>query len=453
MWIAIQAALALIRALYWIADPKFDDPKTNQTELLGFDNQYFEPFSLIRILTSFMDDVGQKPDQERTMRIPTWAFLYLQQTPVGKIIEDCEHHRDASLRRPEHHFSVSTHAHDPLLREDFVPEVSLDKLIRLNLTQMPEFDEYDEKFKDLDMRVVLQPTEPVRPVLLFANDDAQMPAVKGDTVEKCWTHWTREAVVGAHASELKFKWKKRSPHLRHNGHDDFRYIVTWPTDDGGETTTVEPSKLVLDFYDYGRAFGTTDAGRKQRFAKLRIDQTNVPVPRSYALQTWFIGDQWWPPGAHGPKYWLSRCRSSCRGRTPELRRWDIVSQDKEDTYKLAKELIGRDSEINRIWWLDMERIVLPVVKKVLGFVGVRHDRLESGFAGDFLKDEELSVSTDRFNPPEEVIQTEGFERVDESAASPREGKREDRNSVETEIEAVRIGSEKDVDIERGLRSL
>ncbi|KAL9088256.1 MAG: hypothetical protein Q9159_003168 [Coniocarpon cinnabarinum] len=107
VWIGVQAGLALLRLLIWLLDPPFDDPRTRHAEYITLDNLEFPDLSLIRILTDFMGDGRQDfvdnprlTDTKRRLKIPVWAWEYLQSTSLGQILEDSKLTDDSELPEP-----------------------------------------------------------------------------------------------------------------------------------------------------------------------------------------------------------------------------------------------------------------------------------------------------------------------------------------------------------------
>ena len=93
VWIGVQAGFALLRVLIWIGQPPFDDPKTQHAEYMLFETALFDEMSLMRILTDFMADGKQDFDNTdptdtiRRIKIPKWAWEYMQQNDLGQIVE------------------------------------------------------------------------------------------------------------------------------------------------------------------------------------------------------------------------------------------------------------------------------------------------------------------------------------------------------------------------------
>lgn len=78
IWVAIQAALALIRVLYWMIDPSFDDPKTNHSEYAIVNNTWSDYVTMIDLTCS---------GDESESSIAEWVLEYLKTTTLRDILE------------------------------------------------------------------------------------------------------------------------------------------------------------------------------------------------------------------------------------------------------------------------------------------------------------------------------------------------------------------------------
>ena len=78
IWLSCQAAAAIIRALYWVLDPVFDDPKTSKAECAIFQNNRHMYLSLVEVAFAL-------PTGVTIFQSETWE--YLLHTPLVDICE------------------------------------------------------------------------------------------------------------------------------------------------------------------------------------------------------------------------------------------------------------------------------------------------------------------------------------------------------------------------------
>ncbi|KAA8626288.1 hypothetical protein A1F94_001347 [Pyrenophora tritici-repentis] len=80
IWVGCQAVLALVRLLFWILDPQFDNPEGMQTEYAIFNNTQFQQFTLMEMACA----CSESPSGTI---IPRWAWEYLLETDITRLLE------------------------------------------------------------------------------------------------------------------------------------------------------------------------------------------------------------------------------------------------------------------------------------------------------------------------------------------------------------------------------
>ncbi|RMZ74516.1 hypothetical protein GMOD_00003565 [Pyrenophora seminiperda CCB06] len=81
IWVGLQAFLALVRVLFWIIDPQFDNPEGMQTEYAVFNNTHFEPATLMEMTCACSSSL------ERII-VPRWAWEYLLTTDLDTLLRE-----------------------------------------------------------------------------------------------------------------------------------------------------------------------------------------------------------------------------------------------------------------------------------------------------------------------------------------------------------------------------
>jgi len=80
IWVGIQGLMALIRILYWMSDPKFDDPATELAEYALINNTSFKSITNFELVCAVL------PNKMTPVRVPGWALKYVLETPLRDIL-------------------------------------------------------------------------------------------------------------------------------------------------------------------------------------------------------------------------------------------------------------------------------------------------------------------------------------------------------------------------------